>query len=441
MTRCASLPSVPSPRLLPVLVLLVLAAPVLMAGCDIFGVESPGLIREEDLNDPRSVQPLVTGMSADLSAVLDDIAFLGARLSDEMAASGSYYLSTRVRYGYLDPEDVDFYWEEMQRARFAAESGIERMQRIEGYEFEGNPLTARAYLLAGFSNRVIGENFCRVVYEGGEAQSTAAAFERAADHFTTTISQAQQAEEEELLTAAYGGRAQAYAGLGRWEEAAADAARVPTGFEYVAFYSDNSGREQNEVYVETHQRYEMSAFGTLASMVGDDPRVPSTDCRDNVDNGECSNTLGADGETPHLRQEKYQDLGGDIPLVKGTEMRLVEAEAALRSGDLGAALDKIDEARAHYGLGPASAGSIGETGPDGFGEGTAWDLLDEERFLTLWLEGRRLHDLRRWDHPFLYGMRPIVYEQRVQKAAACIPISQSECSTNDNVTCELPYVE
>ena len=439
-----------------------LLAATVVAGCDIFGAESPGVIRDEDLNDPRSIGPLVTGMSSDLSQALDDIAFLDARLSDEMVASGSYFLSGQVRNGFLDPDDVDDYWEFAQRARFAAENGIERMREVLGEDFDGNLLTVRAYLLAGFANRVLGENFCRVAYEQSEAQPPSVAFERAVEAFTTAIAQAEQVGEEadqedleELLIAAYGGRAQAYAGLGQWDQAVADAEQVPTDFVYDAFYSDNSGREQNVVFEETQERYEMSAYGTIAQgpaepIGGDslgvvpaalrDPRAPYTDCRESAD---CSAKIGADGATPHLRQEKYDELGADIPLVKGTEMRLIEAEAALVAGNLNEALAAINEARAFYDLDPVPASavtSIGTTGPDGFADGTAYALLDRERFLTLWIEGRRLHDLRRWDHPYLYR-DGFVYDSRVTKRPACIPISQSECDTNPNITCEKPYVD
>ena len=446
---------------------LVLAFVALLAGCDIFGAESPGVIRDDDLDDPRSVGPLVTGMSADVSNFLDDAAFLIARLTDEMTASGSYFLSGQVRRGFLDPDDVDTYWEAAQKARFAAESGLVRMQTLLGEEFDGNELTARAYLFAGLSNRMLGENFCRVAYDSSAAQPTSVAFERAIAALTTAIEQAEQTieqaeqtgaeteEAEDLLLAAYGGRAQAYVGLGDWDQAVADAQQIPTGFAYDALYSDNTVREQNEIYDETHQRYEMSAYGTLAQgpaeLIGDDslgvvpgslrdPRAPYTDCRGNTN---CTAQVGADGATPHLRQEKYDELGTDIPLVKGTEMRLIEAEAALVAGDLGAALAAMNEARAFYELDPIPASAvtaIGETGPDGFADGTAYALLDQERFLTLWLEARRLHDLRRWDHPYLYR-DGFVYDSRVTKRPACIPISESECDTNPNVTCEVPYVD
>ena len=75
-----------------------------------------------------------------------------------------------------------------------------------------------------------------------------------------------------------------------------------------------------------------------------------------------------------------------IPLAKGTEMRLIEAEARLRSGDVAGAIERINVVRAHHGLDPVNAGSTAE----------AWPLLMKERGLELWLEGRRLGDLRRW---------------------------------------------
>lgn len=54
--------------------------------------------------------------------------------------------------------------------------------------------------------------------------------------------------------------------------------------------------------------------------------------------------------------------------VKGTEMRLIEAEATLNNGHLATAMARINEARAHYGLDALeSDGTIGSItgGEDG----------------------------------------------------------------------------
>lgn len=408
---------------------------LLVSACD-FGVTNPGRIQEKDLNTVKGMETLVTGMSADFSYIYDDLGFTGARLSDELAGSGSYYLTSQLRHGKIDPEDSGFYWEGVQQARFVAENGLERMKKVLGDGFDGNPLTARAYLFAGFSNRVIAENFNRDVIDGGEAQPSSSTFQRAVGHFENAVQQSQAAGEDDFETAAYGGLAQVHVGLGNWDKAVQNAAEVPTDFVYEAKYSNNSGRESNEYRNETHNRYEASAFNTLAaSRNPNDPRVPITDCSATPE--DCSAEVAADGVTTMLRQEKLPELGSDMAVVKGTEMRLIEAEAALLDNDLSTAMDKINEVRNYYGLQDTSASEIGELGGDNRSD--AWDILDQERYLTLWLEGRRLHDLRRWNHYFLDG-GSIVYEG-VTRRASYLPISDSECDANDNVQCEIPYTE
>ncbi|WP_441001364.1 RagB/SusD family nutrient uptake outer membrane protein [Fodinibius sp. SL11] len=418
-----------------VVLILFAVTSLLVSGCD-FGVTNPGRIQEKDLNTVEGMETLVTGMSADFSYIYDDIGFTGARLSDELAASGSYYLTGELRHGRIDPEDSGFYWEGVQQARFVAENGLERMQEVLGDDFDGNPLTARAYLFAGFSNRMIAENFNRDVINGGEAQPSSNTFQRAVGHFENALQQSQAAGEADFETAAYGGLAQVHVGLGNWSEAVQNAGEVPTDFVYEAKYSNNSGRESNEYRDETHSRYEASAFNTLAaSRNPDDPRVPITDCSATPE--DCSAEVAADGTTTMLRQEKLPDLGSDMAVVRGTEMRLIEAEAALLDDDLPTAMAKINEVRNYYGLQDTSASEIGELGGDDRSD--AWDILDQERHLTLWLEGRRLHDLRRWDHYFLDG-GSVVYKG-VTRRASYLPISTSECDANENVECEIPYID
>jgi hypothetical protein len=411
-----------------------------LAGCgdsDLFDVTNPGRILDEDLNTNEGVNALVTGMSSDFSVSYDGLSFAIARLADEMVGSGSYFETGRLRRGLFDSEDSDGYWNGVQRARWVAEGGLERMKEIEGYTFDGNELTARAYLYAGLANRWFGENFCEVIfsapYEGddGSVQPRDAAFQRALPHLDAAI----QHGSGDIGTAARGAMAQVHVGLGQWSDALVDAAMVPTDFVFNATYSTNSGREENEMYNATHRRAEMSAFGTVAGTYGaGDPRTPWTDCS----LGNCPSENGADGETIHYRQDKYPDAGGDIPLVKGTEMRLLEAEYALMQNDIGTAISKINEVRTFHGQTAidindvTGVGSItgAANGSSNITSMSGWDILDRERHLTLWLEGRRLWDLHRWDHPYLDG-GGVVYEATVARRASCLPISDQECQVNE----------
>jgi hypothetical protein len=404
---------------------------LLLAACD-FDVNNPGRVLDKDLNAESSVKPLVTGMSSDFSEEYDGIAFLIARASDEMAGSGSYSDTRLYRVGDISYDYVDGVWEGISRARWVAEDGLRRMATIEGYEFDGNVLTARAYLYAGLSNRVLGESFCHPVYDGGGPLEPSAAFQRAVDHFNEAIDHGVQAGADEVVTAANGGLAQAYVGLGEWTNAVSAAGLVPTDFVFNALYHTTSGREENEIYIETHRRPEMSAYNTyVASLDPPDPRTPYTDC--SLPEADCGHQQGADGSTPHLQQERFTAYGDDIPAVKGTEMRLIEAEARLvQASDVPGAIARINDVRDFFSLDPID--------PTGMTLQDAWITLDHERMLTLWLEGRRFADQRRWQAAgldflpavqFIFG-GTIVYPGDNPRDI-CIPISRSECLVNTNV--------
>jgi hypothetical protein len=423
-------------RLLPAVSMVITVA---LSGCggDIFDVKNPGAILDEDLNSAKGVSALVVGMSSDFSVTYDGQSFLNARGGDEMTGGGSYYLTGEVRRGLIVSEDIDGFWEGAQRARWVAEGGLERMKTLGDYDFDNNPLTARAYLFAGLANRWLGENFCYVIFSApyeddtGEALPKSAAFQRAIGHYNLAISNG----SGDVATAAHGGLAQAYVGLGDWTNAVAQAAQVPTDFVFYATYSDNSARENNEMFIESHMRAEFSVFGTYIETLGPDgdPRVPWTDCSGA---GDCqSGDHGAgDANNPNYMQEKYPERGSDIPLVKGTEMRLIEAEAALRNNDLTTAMSKINAVRAFHGLPALTATSVGTGFTYNWNSMTGWDILDREYLVTNWLEGRRLFQFHRWDaegksHPYLTGTHHL-YELVVPKRFTCYPIADSECQTN-----------
>jgi len=311
------------------------------------------------------------------------------------------------------------------------------MKTLSDYTFDNNPLTARAYLFAGFANRWLAEDFCYVVFsapyedDDGTAQPKSAGFQRAVGHYNAAISNGLG----DVATAAKGGLAQAYVGLGDWTQAVSYAAQVPTDFVFNASYSLNSGREQNEMFFETYNRAEMSVFGTYIETLGvnGDPRTPWKDC---TAAGACpSGQKGAgDANNPNYLQLKYTSLGADIPLVKGTEMRLIEAEAALRNNDLTTAMAKINAVRAFHGLAALTATTVGSGFTYDWNSMTGWDILDREYLVTNWLEGRRLFQFHRWDaegktHPYLTGTHHL-YELVVPKRFTCYPISNSECQTN-----------
>lgn len=382
---------------------------------DYLEVTNPGPMADEELSTPTAVPGLVNGMSADLSYSLVRLTALSSIAGDDLRHSGSYTFEGLWNRGIMRPEEVNSEWGWMHRARWVAESGLERMMGIEGYDFAGNRLSAHAFIHAGYANRVLGEHVCHAVFDGSEAQAYTVHFERAEQQFTEALAIAQTAGDAVAVSAAYAGRAQVRANLGRWAEAADDASRVPIGFVHLAVASLNTARENNYLATETYNRREFTVYGTKWAEVFEDPRVPW----DSIMVGQ-NVQVGQDGRTPFFRQAKYPTLGSSIPLAKGTEMRLLRAEAALRDGDVPTAMVLINEARAQHGLTPLAAGSVAEV----------WPILQHERGAVLWLEARRFYDLRRWNTE---GLLPPAEAEWYEGRDQCIPISLNEQMSNPNV--------
>jgi len=408
-------------------------------GCeDVFEVTNPGRILDDDLNRTDAMTTLVTGMSADYSVFRSEVALSGAYISDELAGSVSGIVAANFGRGLVLIEDVNGEWEDAHRARFNAEDGIRRMEEVLGADFQGNPLTARAHAFAAASNLSLGENWCEVSFEGGPAEPVSVAFERAIDWAGRGIPHAQQAGRTDLAMAMQGIIAAAHVGLGNWTAAVEAAEGIPTDFRWDAVYSSNTEREENPFFNETHVRQSPSMFNTPAAASDPpDPRTPYTDCSDPEEiataNPPCVRDKSSDGVTDHIRSEKYPSRAAPIAAVSGKEMRLIEAEAALRGGDVTTAIAMMNDARSLWpSLPTIDPADYPDTAASTFTAGDPlWDLLDRERYLGLYLEGKRLGDLHRWNHPFLDGGQ--IVNEPVPQRASCIPISQNERFTNQNI--------
>jgi hypothetical protein len=395
--------------------LLVAAALALSACSGIFDVEAPGRIADENLNDPDAAPGIVTGMSYDLAGAMNAANDLIALASVELFHGGSYNWA-EVPRGVITDEDANGTWGSMMQARWVTEHGVERLEEsLDAKDFAKSALVARAYLLGGFANRLIGENVCETVIDGGAPEPNTVEFDRGIEKFTKaiTIGTAAGSGADDIVTAAYGGRASLKAWKGDWAGAVADAQKVPVDFTYSAILMTDG--LSNTLAFETHDRFEYTVFGTEFADHPDDTRA----LWEIVYRANGAVATGANGSTPMYQQKKYEDNGSDIPLVKGTEMLALRAEAALRTNAIAGAIALLNQARAADDMPSLPApGSLAE----------AWDILHFERGAITWLENRRFWDERRWFN----DTEPAHFDFLANRDK-CIPISRDEKNSNPNI--------
>ncbi len=413
-------------------------------GCGgLFNVENPGQIADADLNSPVAVPGLVAGMSNRLSTSMGNIGgnmvTYSALVSGEMFHGGSYTWDEDP-VGLTDPGDnyLGTAWGAAQVARWVAEDGLRRMYEdsvLGPAEFAHNAYVARAYLLAALANRTLGEIFCDAVIDGGPVQSSTVYFDRGIGQADSAIIVGQAAGGSTALSyvrAAYGVRASLKAWEGDWTGATADAQQVPASFIYnAAFLLPNP---DNTFWYETHTRNEYTVYNTFMSdssyAVLEDMDGPAWQASHVNDprakwkillNANGSQKVGQNGYTPAYQQNKYDVQTASIPMVKGTEMLMLRAEAALRQAtpDIAGAYTLMNQARAVYALGTLT------TAPD---LATAWKDLHYERAATVWLEGRHLWDASRW-----YNESGPMHSEAMAGRDQCLPASLSEVNANTNL--------
>lgn len=415
---------------------------LLVASCDT-EVSNPGPVQDEFLNDRSAATAMVNGAGRALGQGINWVSYTGAAVSREIhpaGSTGSFGITTRWQTGELngDDPDLDTHWEQAQRARWLAEETIRRL------EAAGPPpstaTTAQrnayfnalqlAYVYAGFANRLLGENMCEGVIDGSAALPNAIYFTRAESLFTKAIAVTggSAATATTQTQAAYAGRAAVRVHLNKWTEAVADAQQVPIAFAYnMPYFNIGEDAQRNRIAwaigntpYRAHTQWNTwhHAYRTATN----DPRVPIT-----------ITTLLGDaaieccGRVPFYPEAKHNTSASPIRLASGREMRLIEAEARLRANDLAGAMTLINQVRTNAGTATITATDI----TDG------WRLLKRERGIELWLEARRLGDLRRWKAANTPGaldpLESVGAASHLTRQDLCFPISRSERETNPNL--------
>ena len=419
---------------------------VVAAACDT-KVNNPGPVQDEFLNDRNAASAMVNGAGRALAQGINWVGYTGAAVAREIhpaGSTGSFGITNLWQQGALsaDDGDLDDHWQQGQRARWVAEEAVRRL------EAAGPPgptdlqtatqyadLLMRAYVYAGFANRLLGENMCDAVIDGSGVLPNATYFTRAESLFTKAIgvTGGTAATRTAQITAAYAGRAAARVYLGKWTEAVADAGQVPIDFVFnMPYYNVGDDAQRNRIFwASGNSRESGSAYRAHTQwntwyydyrQATNDPRVPIATTALTGDAAiECC------GRVAFYPEAKHTSSASPIRLASGREMRLIDAEAKLRSNDLTGAMTSLNAVRTAGGAQQVTAANTTE----------AWRLLKRERGIELWLEARRIGDLRRWKAANTPGaLDPLEQPgtaSHLAKQDLCFPISRSEQQTNPNL--------
>jgi len=284
----------------------------------------------------------------------------------------------------------------LQRARNQAEQAAGLLVRhFPG----GEPLAAHAYAVRAYTEILLADLFCSGIplssldpkegftYRPGS--TTEEVYEHALallDTATTLVGDS--ARIEHLIRV---GQGRALLALGRFDAAAHVVAGVPDDYRYEVAYGAQNGA-QSFAALEGHGSEtwpysvaDREGINGIDFITSGDPRTRVTTQGTNVR-----------GRTVHHPMKYGGDGSARIPLASGIEARLIEAEAALRAGDVSGWLAKLNHLRrtAWPAIEPAVSGPLPDLDDPGT-DAARVDLLFRERAFWLFLTGQRQGDLRR----------------------------------------------
>lgn len=346
-----------------------------------FEVSNPGPVQDENINLPGAHQGLVNGAVRSFGDGLGGMyigdGIVGGHMPSGHTGTAGTQAEEEVALLHDERTGDRGAWGTLQRGRWIGEEAIRRFDEHVP-NADSYPLKVEAHFWAGMASRVLGENMCTAVFDGGPAEPRSAYFERAIEHFNRAEALAASLGMSDIAMAAVGARAAANLFLGRGSAARTDAAKVPFNFKFTTRYTGFSA-DPNYYFAEgvaSPAFQSVSLWGTPAHahfMLTGDSRVAW-----GYDNGSKEIPAGQEFATrgqnhpsrptwnalvpmyyplklyaprrPTRELQIFEPNVADqrqiqINLVTGREMELVLAEVALMEGDWQSAMTHINNVR------------------------------------------------------------------------------------------------
>ena len=417
-----------------------------MAGCDtdeIVQVEDPAQLQPTEVNNAAAVPAVVAGSFRQFvggySGFGDD-AFISssAVISDEFYYGDSFTTRNAADKRVLQVPVLgnisDAAFSRLHQARMLSRRAYAAVGRFESELDDPDAMRSQLRITEGYVYVTLSEGWCGSVPFSNvpdEGDIDPATIEHGTPLTTAQMNQAALPLFDAAIALtgdrlALVGKGRALLNLGRYAEAAAAVATVPTNYVFHIEHSTNSSTQNNPVAtLIDNGRYSISNIEGAQTAAGAAirPDTASATATANAVSVEGLNFRSArDPRIPYsapfacftasifCRTNLDQpDFDSDIPLATGVEARLIEAEAALQAGDATTMMAKLNALRASVGAllpllypsqkqvfpipaqGAVSLPALAD--PGDFASRRA--LLFRERAFWLFNTGHRQGDLRR----------------------------------------------
>ena len=397
-----------------------------LTACDIdktLAVEDPDVVPPTALVEITSLPALRASVISDLQVAMgaggeSGVIVESALLGDELTWAETFPTRGEMDQRNINPINgtLNVVYNSLQRARATADRTAAVYYKLQPAVIGRSETQA----IAGFTYILLAEMYCNGVpistfdvntgafllgtpQTGTQLLNTALAkLDSALVGLDSTV--AANAQVVNLIRV---GRGRALLNLNRPGDAARAVALVPTSYRFTLFHSENTGRQNNGVFLPT-LNFPRHSVSSLEGGNGLRYRLDSADVRVYAPRGRgvaFSPAVGADNSTPMFVQTKYANRSAPIAFADGLEARLIEAENLARSG--GAYLPVLNALRASLPTliiappGPATllpnAPAVAPL-PALVAPATQADQISQvfqERAYWMFLTGHRLGDMRR----------------------------------------------
>jgi hypothetical protein len=388
------------------------------AGCEsvtdsLLEVTDPDLIQPENARSASGSIAVANGALGRLrntTAGMESTWMFGGLLADEWGTSSTFIQNDEADWRKIQDNNgsVQNQLRRLYQVRTSANQAIELLKEFNATR---TALIGEMYFARGFAELQLASDFCNGIPLSDGAGATikytapkpiSDVFAAAIASFDSALLVATGTDAQSVLIqrASRVGKARAQLGNNQFAAAAQTVAGVPTSFKYQSTFSLTTS--ENIIW---NQGFSAKRYTVSDSLEGNtrnllirnvvpfgsagDPRVPVVDTK----------AAGQDGGT-YVRTTSLYDRLTPIDVVNGLDARLIEAEAALRSGNRAQWLTIINALR----TGPDRITSVGTVTlsatalpalADPGSDTAAVTLHFREKAFWTFSRGQRLGDLRR----------------------------------------------